>query len=118
MKGRAIFFCLVLTLAVALAGCSRDKAPTVTPDATPSHSPSTTPDRDDLYKDDGEYSADPDGTVEDDRNDITDSGTNHGGEDAMDRAENAADDVIDGAGDAIDDMIGGADRALRDVTGR
>lgn len=125
-KGKAIFFCLLLVLALALAGCSRAQAPDVTPSTTPSHSPGTTPEADGLFDDDGEYRADSDGKVDDGQHngitddfDRTDRDDTHTGTDsALDRAENAADDMIGGAENAVDDMARGIGNAARDVTGR
>lgn len=125
MKGKAIFFCLLLVLALALVGCSRAQAPEVTPSTTPSNSPGMTPETDGLFDDDGEYKADADGKVDDDQHngiaddfDRTDRDDTHTDTDsALDRAENAAGDMIEGVGDAADDMISGTGRAVRDMAG-
>lgn len=126
MKRTALSLCVGLMLALSLTACSRNKAPAVTPTPTPSPTVSPTaspspavtpsimpdvtfsPDGDNMM-DDGDYSADSDGTVDPD---VTNS---HNGsvQNGMDRAGNAIGDIANGVGNAAKDITNGVGNALR-----
>lgn len=122
MKRTVLSLCAGLVLVLSLAACSRNKAPAVTPTPTPSPSPSPTatpmitpsvmpdvtlsPDNGDMM-DDGDYSADDDGTVNpsDNHNDTARNG--------MNKAGNAVGDIANGIGNAAGDIANGVGNALR-----
>jgi len=121
MKSTVIALSLGLILTFSLFGCSRDKAPDVTPTPT-----QTTPGG---MMNNGDYNANEDGSVEDnagqngtggitgnDNSIGNGGGTGNGGMTGNNATTgDAVGNIVNGAGDAAGDIVNGVGDAARDI---